>query len=238
MADAHTEAQPPAFLLDLDGTLVDNVYQHVMAWQQALEDMGVWVPVWRIHRRIGISAELMTRGVLREGGHEPTDEQMQRLKQLHGKRYVALRGSVRPLPGARELLDHLDAQQVPWIIASSSPPGDAEPMLDIIGLPADTPMVTGHDVTRAKPDPDLFLTAAARLGVDPNRAVVVGDSIWDLLAAQRAGALGLGLLCGGYSRNELERAGAYRVYQDPADLLQHIDELGVPNPGGAPGPST
>jgi HAD superfamily hydrolase (TIGR01509 family) len=233
-----TEARSPAFVLDLDGTLVDNVYQHVMAWQQALEDMGVSLPYWRVHRRIGMSAELLCRGTLQEGGQEPTDDETRRLQDLHGKRYAALRGSVRPLPGARELLDHLVRHDVPWIIASSSPPGDAEPMLDILGLAANTPMVTGGDVARAKPDPQLFLTAAARLGVDARATVVIGDSIWDLLAASRAGALGVGLLCGGYGRDELERAHAYRVYQGPADLLSSIEELGAPGPGrAAPGPS-
>jgi HAD superfamily hydrolase (TIGR01509 family) len=234
-----TDTQLPALVLDLDGTLVDNVYTHVRAWEQALEDMGVAVPAWRIHRRIGISAELMARGILRDGGHPHGDEETARLKKLHAKRYSALRASVRPLPGARELLAHLDAQNVPWIIASSSPIGDAQPMLRVLGLSeADAPMLTGDGVGRAKPHPDLVLAAADRLGVDPQDTVVVGDSIWDLLAAQGAGALGVGLLCGGYGRDELVRAHAYRVYEDPADLLHHIEEIGVPNPGGAAGPST
>jgi HAD superfamily hydrolase (TIGR01509 family) len=228
----------PALILDLDGTLVDNVYHHVRAWQQALTDLGATVPVWRIHRRIGISAELMARGVLKEGGQEYGAEELKRLKDLHAKRYAALRDSVSPLPGARGLLAHLEAQHVPWIIASSSPPGDAEPMLDVLGLPATTPMITGEDVSRAKPHPDLVLAAAARLGADPADTVVVGDSIWDLLAAQRAGALGVGLLCGGYGREELDRAHAYRVYDDPSDLLDHIEEIGVPNTEGVAGPST
>ena len=97
----------------------------------------------------------------------------------------------------------------------------------MLGLPADTPLVTRDQVRHAKPDPDLFLAAAARVGADVRSAVVVGDSIWDLLAARRAGALGVGLLSGGYGADELERAGAYRVYADPADLLAHLDEIGV-----------
>jgi phosphoglycolate phosphatase-like HAD superfamily hydrolase len=94
-------------------------------------------------------------------------------------------------------------------------------------LPADTPLVTRDLVRWAKPDPDLFLAAADLLGIDIHDAMVVGDSIWDLLAARRAGALGIGLLSGGYGREELERAGAFRVYGDPADMLSHLDELGV-----------
>jgi phosphoglycolate phosphatase-like HAD superfamily hydrolase len=93
-------------------------------------------------------------------------------------------------------------------------------------------MVTRNMVRHAKPDPDLFLAAAAMLGVDPMHSMVVGDSVWDLLAARRAGALGIGLLSGGYGREELERAGAYRVYADPADLLAHADEVGLRDVGG------
>jgi phosphoglycolate phosphatase-like HAD superfamily hydrolase len=89
------------------------------------------------------------------------------------------------------------------------------------------PVVTRDQVAHAKPDPDLFLEAARRLGVPAGSAFVVGDSVWDLLAAQRARALGIGLLSGGYGREELERAGAFRVYHDPADLLRHLDEVGV-----------
>jgi phosphoglycolate phosphatase-like HAD superfamily hydrolase len=96
-----------------------------------------------------------------------------------------------------------------------------------LDLPADVPVVTCDAVEHAKPDPDLFLVAAARLGVDIAQAMVIGDSVWDVLAARRARALGVGLLWGGYGHEELERAGAYRVYENPADLLRHIDEVGV-----------
>jgi phosphoglycolate phosphatase-like HAD superfamily hydrolase len=106
----------------------------------------------------------------------------------------------------------------------------ARPALELLEVPAGVPVVTRDQVTHAKPDPDLFLAAAARLGVDVADAVVVGDSVWDLLAARRARALGIGLLSGGYGREELERAGAYRVYDDPADLLLHLDEVGVRDP--------
>ena len=94
-------------------------------------------------------------------------------------------------------------------------------------VPGGGPVVTRDQVARAKPDPDLFLAAAERLGVDVTDSIVVGDSVWDLLAARRARALGVGLLSGGYGQEELERAGAYRVYGDPADLLRHLDEVGV-----------
>ena len=135
--------------------------------------------------------------------------------------------SIRPLPGARELLAELTERKAKWAIATSGLAVVARPALEMLGLPEDTPMVTRDQVRHAKPDPDLFLAAAERIGVDIADAIVVGDSIWDLMAARRARALGVGLLAGGYGREELERAGAYRVYADPADLLEHLDEVGV-----------
>lgn len=134
---------------------------------------------------------------------------------------------MRPLPGARELLAALTAAGVPWAIATSGRLESARPMLAMLGVPDNVPVITRDQVARAKPDPDLFLAAAERLGVAVDAAVVVGDSVWDLLAARRARALAVGLLSGGYGQDELERAGAYRVYQDPGDLLRHLDEVGV-----------
>jgi phosphoglycolate phosphatase-like HAD superfamily hydrolase len=125
------------------------------------------------------------------------------------------------------LLAALTAHDVPWAIATSGRSELARRALPMLGLPADAPMVTRDLVRHAKPDPDLFLAAAALLDVDPRDAWVVGDSVWDLLAARRAGALGIGLMSGGYGREELERAGAYRVYADPAELLARADEVGV-----------
>jgi HAD superfamily hydrolase (TIGR01509 family) len=134
---------------------------------------------------------------------------------------------VRPLPGARELLASLTELGVPWAIATSGRMESAQPALESLGLHPETPVITRDKVAHAKPDPDLFLAAAARLGVDIAHSVVVGDSVWDLLAARRANALGIGLLSGGYGEEELVRAGAYRVYEDPAALLRHLDEIGV-----------
>jgi HAD superfamily hydrolase (TIGR01509 family) len=137
------------------------------------------------------------------------------------------------LPGARELLARLTGTGVPWAVATSGEMAAARPALELLGVPAGVPVVTRDQVAHAKPDPDLFLAAAERLGVDVADSVVVGDSVWDLLAARRARALGIGVLSGGYGREELERAGAYRVYEDPADLLAHLDEVGVREPGDA-----
>jgi HAD superfamily hydrolase (TIGR01509 family) len=218
---------PPAFVFDLDGTLVDSVYQHVLAWREALEREGISLAVWRIHRRIGMSGGLLVNALLRETGLPVTREQTSRLRQLHAEAYARLVEQVRPLPGARELLEHLTRAGVPWAIATSGWLESALPAVELLGVGGEVPLVTRDQVEHAKPDPDLFLTAAQRLGVSIESSAVVGDSVWDLLAARRARALGVGLLSGGYGEDELIRAGAYRVYQDPADLLQHLDELGV-----------
>jgi HAD superfamily hydrolase (TIGR01509 family) len=230
MADAleDTKAQTaPAFLFDLDGTLMDSVYQHVLAWREALEAAGLQLSVWRIHRRIGMSGGLLLNALLREIGHQVTTEDIARLQKLHAEAYARMVSQVRPLPGAKELLVYLTQRGVPWAIATSGRLESAGPALKTLGIPAHTPVITRDQVRNAKPDPDLFLKAAERLGVPITASVVVGDSIWDLLAARRARALGVGLLSGGYGREELERAGAYRVYDDPADMLTHLDEIGV-----------
>jgi HAD superfamily hydrolase (TIGR01509 family) len=217
----------PALLFDLDGTLIDSVYQHVLAWQEALTAVGIELSVWKLHRRIGMSGGLFVTALLRETGGVLSPGQIRELNLAHAEAYGRRRDTVRPLPGARELLAALTERGVKWAIATSGLALAARPALDMLGLPADTPLVTRDQVRHAKPDPDLFLAAAERIGVDIGSAIVVGDSIWDLLAARRARALGVGLLAGGYGRDELERAGAYRVYADPADLLAHLDEVGV-----------
>jgi HAD superfamily hydrolase (TIGR01509 family) len=223
----YPQSPVPAFLFDLDGTLIDSVYQHVIAWRGALAAIGIDLSVWRIHRRIGMSGGMMVSALLRETGRSLTAREIERLQEAHGEQYRAQVSTVRPLPGASELLRALTDAAVPWAIATSGYAATARSALALLGLPEDTPMVTRDLVRHAKPDPDLFLAAAALLDVDPRHAMVVGDSVWDLLAARRAGALGVGLMSGGYGREELERAGAYRVYADPADMLARIDELGV-----------
>lgn len=219
---------PTPFLFDLDGTLVDSVYQHVLAWKEALDKEGVELSVWRIHRKIGMSGGLFANMLLRETGLAITEERLARLRQWHAEAFNRqhTHGSVRPLPGARELLAYLTEQRIPWAIATSGRMETAAHNLATLGIdPAKVPVVTRDQVRHAKPDPDLFITAAERLGVDIHQSLVIGDSIWDMLAAQRARALGVGLLSGGYGADELERAGAFRVYDDPADMLRHIDEI-------------
>jgi HAD superfamily hydrolase (TIGR01549 family) len=217
----------PAFIFDLDGTLVDSVYQHVLAWHEALDKNGIELSVWRIHRKIGMSGGLFTQALLRETNREMDDALLARLQDLHAEAYRRRAKEIRPLPGARSLLAYLTELEVPWAIATSGRLESAKPTLDLLDLPEGIPVVTRDLVSRAKPDPDLFLEAARRLKVDDSEAVVLGDSVWDLMAARRARMLGVGLLSGGYGKEELERAGAYRVYEDPYDLLRHLDEVGV-----------
>ena len=217
----------PAFLFDLDGTLVDSVYQHVLAWKRALDAEGIELSVWRIHRRIGMSGGLFTHQLLRETGLEIGPALVERLRQRHALAFVEQAPSIRPLPGARELLATLSSAGIGWAIATSGRMETAAAGLAALGVdPASTPVVTRDQVEHAKPDPDLFLAAAERLGAPIESAIVVGDSIWDMLAAARCRALGVGLQSGGYGTDELRQAGAIRVYEDPADLLVHLDEVG------------
>jgi HAD superfamily hydrolase (TIGR01509 family) len=178
----------PAFVFDLDGTLVDSVYQHVLAWREALEEAGIDLAVWRIHRRIGMSGGLLVNALGRETGRRLTDDEVAHLQSRHASAYARQAGTVRPLPGACELLDYLSRASVLWAIATSGRLAPARPALELLSLPADAVVVTRDVVERAKPDPDLFVTAAQQLGVDVTAAVVVGDSVWDLLAAHRARA--------------------------------------------------
>ena len=223
--DRHTDR--PAVLFDLDGTLLDSVYQHVLAWKEALESAGIPLSIWRIHRRIGMSGGLFVRALVRETHQELSPSDADRLRKLHEEAYARRMKEVRPLPGAQQLIDTLTAIGVPWAIATSGSEVTARAARDLLKLPETAPVITRDQVAYAKPNPDLFIAAAEALGKPITESFVVGDSVWDMLAAQRAHALGVGVLSGGYGREELETAGAYRSYDDPADLLAHLDELGI-----------
>jgi HAD superfamily hydrolase (TIGR01549 family) len=216
-----------AFVFDLDGTLIDSVYQHVLAWQDALDSEGVELSVWRIHRKIGMSGGLFTNILLRETGLQLDAHRIERMQRRHAEAYSRSLDRVRPLPGARELLHALREANIPFAIATSGRAATAAASLELLDVDfTGVPVVTRDQVRHAKPDPDLFLTAVERLGVGADCVTVVGDSVWDMLAATRARLLGIGLLSGGYGLEELERSGAYRVFADPAHMLQHLDEVG------------
>jgi HAD superfamily hydrolase (TIGR01509 family) len=216
---------PVAFLFDLDGTLVDSVYNHVRAWHLALREEGIELSVWRIHRKIGMSGGLFTHQLLRELGRAIDNATIKRLRARHAELYVSLASEIVPLPGAVELLKKLTELELPWAIATSGRMETAKENLRSLGVGGHAVVVTRDQVKYAKPDPDLFVEAAERLGATAQGSYVIGDSIWDMIAAARCGALGIGLLSGGYGRDELERAGALRVYDDPADMLLHLDEI-------------
>ena len=228
MAVAKTRSSDPlAFLFDLDGTLIDSVYQHVLAWREATQAAGIELPVWRIHRQIGMSGGLMLNALARETGRPVSQKDAERIQLVHAETFANQASSLRVLPGTQKLLDTLADHRVPHAIATSGRMHSARHALKLLKLHQNVPVITRDDVRFAKPDPDLFVAAGKQLKVSMSRCIIVGDSVWDLLAARRAFALSVGLLSGGYGREELERAGAYRVYQDPADLLRHLDEVGV-----------
>ena len=215
-----------AFLFDLDGTLVDSVYQHILAWHDALMTEDIDLPIWLIHQRIGMSDGLIINEFLRISGRVADAQLTTRLIGAHSNAYKKLASTVKPLPGARELLQYLDTVDMPWAIATSGDVTGAMPNLSALGLDPDAiTLVTRNEADLSKPDPDLFIQAAAKLGVPIDDTIVIGDSQWDMLAAARCGALGVGLLCGGNGADDLQRSGAIRLYADPSALLQNINEL-------------
>ncbi len=216
-----------ALIFDLDGTLIDTVYAHVFAWQRALAEAELPVEGWRIHRRIGMSGGLFTRALARELGRPLSDAEINAIQDRHGELFRELLPERRPLPGAVDLLRHLAEMGVPYGIATSGRRPEIDASLDALRVGEGVVVVERGDVMRAKPEPDLFLACQERMGVEIRDVTVVGDAVWDLLAARRAGMLSVGLLTGGYGEDELAQAGAFRVYRDPAELDASLDELGI-----------
>ena len=216
-----------ALIFDLDGTLVDTVYAHVFAWQRAFADAGLAIDGWRIHRRIGMSGGLFTRAAARELGREIDAALAESLQKRHSELFRQFLPERRPLPGAVELLQFLRTAGIAHGIATSGGRPDIDASLDALGVPGDTVVIDRSQVARAKPEPDLFLACQRALDVKAGECYVVGDAVWDLLAARRAGMLSVGLSSGGYGEDELTSAGAFRVYRDAAELHRSLDELGV-----------
>jgi HAD superfamily hydrolase (TIGR01509 family) len=223
----NSKSSDPAILFDLDGTLIDTAYRHSTAWAGALRDAGILVPEWKIHRRIGMSGRLLVRQLVREYEFPSSKIDVNQLEKKHDTVFNKSISSIQPLPGAEKLLRHLSQIGVGWAIATTGGKEQTKKLLRTLRIPAKPVVVTGDDVAKAKPSPDVFVAAANRLGVPVDNCVVVGDSIWDMLAAGRKRALSVGLLSGGYSQAELEQAGAFRVYADPADMLEHLEDVGL-----------
>jgi HAD superfamily hydrolase (TIGR01509 family) len=218
----------PPILFDLDGTLVDTVYEHVVAWSAALREAGIKIPSWKIHRRIGMSGKSLARQLLREPEVHGKRLDIDKVESRHDALFSKASRNPRVLPGTQELLDHLSKNDVRWAIATTGNKKQTARLLQNLRLRKNAVIVTGDDVAEAKPAPDIFLSAAGKLEARLEDSVVVGDAIWDMIAAGRRRALSIGLLSGGYSKQELEESGAFRVYADPADMLLHIEDLGIP----------
>jgi HAD superfamily hydrolase (TIGR01549 family) len=218
----------PAVLFDLDGTLIDSVYEHIRAWREALSDAGIALSGWKIHQRVGMSGKSFLRELLREIDVKASPSRLEALEKAHDASFGRMIPELQALPGADPLLRHLDKSGVRIAIATTGNRKQTELLLKKIKVPSGMPVVTGDDVKKAKPAPDIFVAAANQVQVPIGDCIVVGDSVWDLLAAGRKGALGVGLMSGGYGLNELERAGAFRIYSDAADMLLHLEQLGLP----------
>jgi HAD superfamily hydrolase (TIGR01509 family) len=216
-----------ALIFDLDGTLVDTVYGHVLAWQSALSEAGISVDAHRLHRHVGSSGKLIVRFAQRESGKRLSAEQMETVYRRHGELFHQFLPSPRPLPGAIEALHVLRDAQIPHAIATASYRPVIDASLNAIGVGTETVVVEGKGPLQGKPEPDLFLASYKQLGVDAGACIVVGDAVWDHVAARRAGMVSVGVLTGGYGEEELYHAGAFRVYRNIADLMQNLDELGI-----------
>ncbi len=208
-----------AYLLDVDGTLVDSNYLHVMAWQQALRDTGDDAPAAFIHRAIGLDAQKLLDAITAEAPKRQRD----RIIQRHADHYEQLAPRLRTLPGARDLLRALHERGVRVVLATSAPQSEVDRLLAT--LDADDwidEVTTGEDVSTAKPEPELFDVAVERAGVRAARCLAVGDARWDMIAAGRAGITAVGVETGGTARETLVEAGAAAVYATPRELLDHL----------------
>ena len=216
-----------ALVFDLDGTLVDSVYAHVLAWQGALDEAGLVVDGYRLHRHVGSSGNLIVRFAQRESGRDLSAEQMEAVHRRHGELFRQMVPTPRPLPGSIEMFRALRAARIPHAIATASYRPLIDVSLDAVGVGPEAVVVEGKGELQGKPEPDLFVAARKQLGVAAAECIAVGDAVWDHVAARRAGMMSVGVLTGGYGEEELYHAGAFRVYRTIADLLQNLDELGI-----------
>lgn len=215
--------RPVAAILDIDGTLVDTNYQHAVAWFRAFRRLGLTLPLYRVHRHIGMGGDQLV-GAL--AGEEFDSAHGDEVRALEGDLYMELIDEVRPLAGARELLSELKDRGHTVVLASSAKQHEVEHYVELLGARelADD-WTTSADVEQTKPEPDLVLAAVAKAG--GGRAVMVGDSIWDFKAAKDARVATIGVLTGGFSEQELRDAGAARVFERLEDLRSRLDETAL-----------
>lgn len=205
-----------AVLFDVDGTLVDSNYLHIQTWQEAFEAVGHPVDGWRVHRAIGMDSGALLHDLL-----GPEAERLgERATNGHAERYRGLAPRLRPLPGARDLIASLRDRGVAVVLATSAPSEELAILLDVLGLEEGELATTdADDVDEAKPHPGIVEVALDRAGVAADRAVFVGDSVWDMIAARRAGVDAVGVRSGGVGADELSAAGAREVVDDVQELL-------------------
>ncbi len=208
-----------AAILDIDGTLVDTNYHHALAWDRAFAEHGVEVPLWRIHRHMGMGGDQLVGEVAGEEAERAVGEAV---RDAEARRYRELIGEVRPIEGARELIDELKRRGHAVVLASSAKAEEAEHYVDLLGVRelADA-WTTSADVDATKPQPDLLAAAMRKAG--ELSAVMVGDTTWDVIAAGRAELKAIGVLSGGYSEAELRAAGAVDVFPSVAELREALD---------------
>jgi HAD superfamily hydrolase (TIGR01509 family) len=212
-------ADQSAVLFDVDGTLVDSNYLHVTAWLGAFAAAGHPADAWRVHRAIGMDSSRLLEEFLAADAADLGDL----AKQEHKRTYAQTTQLLRPLPGARELIEVLVQRGVAVVLATSAPPNELEVLRSVLDVDhLITAITTADDVDTAKPEPDLIHIAVRRSGCSPDRVVFVGDSIWDMRAASRAGIGRVGVLSGGICEGDLREAGAEDIYNDAADLLGHL----------------
>lgn len=221
---SRNRSAPPAVLFDIDGTLVDSNYLHVHAWSRAFAEVGIPVEAWRIHRSIGMDGSTLV-GALADDADENSRE---RVKDLHSRYYKELTPELRRLPGARELLEVVHQLELQIVLATSAPEDELSILREVLDSDHLVSSVTSSaDVETAKPRPDIVEVALDRAGVLAAHAVFVGDAVWDVVASQRAGVETVALLSGGTSQAELENAGAARVFENPLELCQHLDDTPI-----------
>ena len=211
---------PPAAILDVDGTLVDTNYHHAIAWYRAFRQNEVVLPIWRIHRHIGMGGDQLVEAL---GGEQLENEKGDDIRAAESVLYGELMGEVEPLEGARELIEDLKGSGHAVVLASSAKKHEVEHYLDLLDARelADD-WTTSDDVEATKPEPDLVVAAVEKAG--GGEAVMVGDSTWDCEAAKRAGLDTIAVLTGGFSEAELREAGALAVYFSITDLRESLDE--------------
>ncbi|HEU4974606.1 MAG TPA: HAD family hydrolase [Baekduia sp.] len=215
-----TENPAPAAILDIDGTLVDTNYHHALAWYRAFRQHGHVVPIWRIHRHIGMGGDQMVTALLSEAVEEREGDD---IRAAEGALYLAMIEEVEPLRGARALMQDLRDRGRRVVLASSAKANEVDHYLDLLDARelADA-WTTSADVEATKPEPDLVLAAIEKLDGAP--AIMIGDSVWDCEAAKRAGIDSIAVLTGGFSEEELREAGASAVFHSIDELRVRLDE--------------